>query len=293
MVGRSLTRRTGDTRYPRWGAHSPVLPGTPGTHSGAGYSVDAAALWPPVGRWDVGARGAGQGSPVHQPPPTDRRTQPCLDRLAGLDPAPTPALVFPDSDRGPLRLHRLDKRTLTPRSPVHGRPQETPLQGPSRRAGQGPTRFPTHSLSSRERVGVRAPRPRPYRRTGDTRYPRWGAHSPVLPGTPGTHGGAGYSADTAALWPPIGASLVGARGRVGQGSPVHQPRPNRQAHRPFHDRHATPRSGAHTRTRLPRLRSGTPSATARLNVWAFHPRSHHHGYRVSPVRRGKASSCRT
>ena len=68
--------------------------------------------------------------------------------------------------------------------------------------------------------------------------------------------------------------------------------PNRQAHPAIH-RHARPRSGAHTRTRLPRLRSGTLSATARLDVRTFTPRSHHHGYRVSPVRRRKATSCRT
>ena len=119
-----------------------------------------------------------------------------------------------------------------------------------------------------------------------------GAHSPVLPGTPGTHGGAGYSADAAALWPPVGALGCG-RPWGWAGLPRTPTTPNRQAHPAMSRPSCRTRSGTHTRTRLPRLRSGTLSATARLDVRTFTPRSHHHGYRVSPVRRRKATSCRT
>ena len=113
------------------------------------------------------------------------------------------------------------------------------------------------------------------RRTGDTRYPRWGRVQRGYSRTLASRRGVG-------MWAPVGL------GRA----PRTPTTPNRQAHPAIH-RHARPRSGTHTRTRLPRLRSGTHLATARLDVRTFPPRSHHHGYRVSPVRRGKATSCRT
>ena len=88
-------------RYPRWGA---------------GWARPPNGL-PRVGASLVGTRWGRAGTRAAHP----HSSSPYSD------------LVFPDSDRGPPpTTTRLHKHAIPPQSPHHGRPQETPLHGPSR-----------------------------------------------------------------------------------------------------------------------------------------------------------------
>ena len=109
-------------RYPRWGPGRagtpfgynpaprtcvPPLPPSTGAHKRRPYMVPA---------------GPGPGSPIHQPPPTDRRTP-------------------------PFHRHAVVTTSSRTSQPLHGRPQETPLHSPSRgwagvRARHTPPTFP-------------------------------------------------------------------------------------------------------------------------------------------------------
>ena len=242
VVGRSLTRLAGDTRYPRWGR----------VQRGCSRTL-------------ASRRGVSCGRPIGQ-----GGARPCTNYVRPTGEPGQFSTDLPDSIRyphphsssptpigdpfgyGPARRNHVPH--VHP--PARGRPQETPLHGPSR-GWAGNSALP-HI---------------PPLLLGEG----WGEGqsttlSIVLPGTPGTHGGAGYSADAAALWPPVGASLVGARlGRVGR---VHAPTTSDRQANPANSRPTCrTRSGTHTRTRLPRLRSGTPLATARLHATTFTPRS--------------------
>ena len=240
-VGRSLTRLAIPHRLPalRCGA-------VPTVGRGKGRR---ALRRPPVGASLVGARWAGWGASVHQPRPTAWRTRPFLDRLAKPRSGTHTLTRLPRLRSGtPSATARLDVTTFTPRSPPPtGAHKRRPYMVP---AGAGP--------------GNRALPHIPPLLLGEG----WGEGqsttlSIVVPGAPGTHGGAGYSADAAALWPPVGASLVGARwGGAGLGTTFGYRRARSQDIPP-----------AITPPRIP----GFPGKT-RLGR-----------YRVSPVRRGKAT----